>query len=97
MTIDTESTNAQPRRDLLKKQAGGECALTEDELDDVLGGLEEVDSLVKEMTLKPVKNLCSKFSNRQFSCFIEYLKHFMFTIFLDFLVTLKVIFVEPVL
>ncbi len=43
MTINTESTNAHPQRDLRKKQTGGECTLTEDELDEALGGLKEVD------------------------------------------------------
>ncbi len=45
----SESRYAHPRRELRKKQEGSQCALTEDELDEMLGGLEEVGQLVKQM------------------------------------------------
>ncbi len=49
MMVASESTYAHVKRDLHKKQAGGECVLTEDELDETLGGLEELGILVKEI------------------------------------------------
>ncbi len=49
MMVATESTYAHAKRDLSKKQAGGVCALTEDELDETLGGLEELALLVNQM------------------------------------------------
>ncbi len=49
MMVASESTYAHAKRDMHKKQAGGECALTEDELDETLGGLEELGLLVKQM------------------------------------------------
>ncbi len=47
--VASEAAYAQPRTDMWKKQSGGECALTEDELVETLGGLEEVGLLVKQM------------------------------------------------
>ncbi len=49
MMIATESAYAHAKNELRKKAAGGECALTEDELDETLGGLEELGLLVKQM------------------------------------------------
>ncbi len=45
----SESTNVHAKGDLRKEQAGVGCALTEDELDETLGGLEEVGLLVEQM------------------------------------------------
>ncbi len=50
MMVVSEARYAQPRRELRKRQEGSTCALSEDELDEMLGGLEELDQLVKEMT-----------------------------------------------
>ncbi len=50
MVVVSESRYAQPRRELRKRQEGSTCAVTEDELDEIMGGLEEVDQLLKEMT-----------------------------------------------
>ncbi len=47
--VASESRYAQPRTDMWKEQAGVGCALTEDELDETLGGLEELGLLVKQM------------------------------------------------
>ncbi len=44
-----ESANVHAKGDLGKKQARRECALTEDELDETLGGLEELGLLVKQI------------------------------------------------
>ncbi len=49
MMVASESTYAHVKRDMRKKQVGGECALTEDDLDETLGGLEELGLLVKQM------------------------------------------------
>ncbi len=49
MIVASESTYAHVKRDLRKKQVGGECALTEDQLDETLGGLDELGLLVKQM------------------------------------------------
>ncbi len=49
MMAVSESRYAQPRRELRKRQAGSECAVTEDELDEIMGGLEEVALLIKQM------------------------------------------------
>ncbi len=49
MMVASEAAYAQPRTGLWRKQAGGECALTEDQLDETLGGLEELGLLVKQM------------------------------------------------
>ncbi len=46
MMAASETAYAQPRTDLWKTQSGGECTLTEDELDETLGGLEEFGLLV---------------------------------------------------
>ncbi len=51
MMVVSEAAYAQPRTDLWNKQASGECVLTEDELDETLGGLEELGLLVKQIEL----------------------------------------------
>ncbi len=49
MMVASESRYAQTRTDLHKKVAADKCAFTEDELDETLGGLEELGILVKQV------------------------------------------------
>ncbi len=49
MMFSVETPNAYLKRDLHDEQTNSTCALTEDELDEVMGGLEELEELVKQM------------------------------------------------
>ncbi len=49
MMFSAETPNAYLKRDLHDEQTNSTCALTEDELDEVMGGLDELEELVKQM------------------------------------------------
>ncbi len=49
LMFSVETTNAYLKRDLHDEQTNSTCALTEDELDEVMGGLDELEDLVKQM------------------------------------------------
>ncbi len=49
MMFSAETTKAYLKRDLHDEQTNSTCALTEDELDEVMGGLDELEELVKQM------------------------------------------------
>ncbi len=51
LMVASEFTYAHANRNLRKTRAGGECGLTADEMDETLGGLEELGLLVKQMEL----------------------------------------------
>ncbi len=49
LMFSAETPNAYLKRDLHDEQTNSTCALTEDELDEAMGGLEELEELVKQM------------------------------------------------
>ncbi len=49
MMFSAETPNAYLKRDLHDEQTNSTCALTEEELDEVMGGLEALEEMVKQV------------------------------------------------
>ncbi len=47
--VTDDTPNVYATEDMTSEHKNGTCALTEDELDEVLGGLEEVEHLLKKI------------------------------------------------